>query len=222
MEKYLHLAGIQENKLRKVETPFSCETSKEHENGDQNSSAMGEAPDNEIGSRGKLHDIAARVLMKVLYAARMARPDLLRATNFLATKVTKWDTVCDKALHRLISYIHHSLELKLTNWVGDELHDLSVELFSDADFAGDRSTMRSTSGVHMNVMGKNTSCVMASCSKKQTAVSHSTPEAELVAADHAIRTEGIPALILWNTLLILGGHPSMESTKRGQPNRDSP
>ena len=32
-------------------------------------------------------------------------------------------------------------------------------------------------------------------------VSHSTPEAEIVAADHGIRTEGLPALPLWELLL---------------------
>ena len=37
--------------------------------------------------------------------------------------------------------------------------------------------------------------------KKQTAVSHSTVEAEIVAADHALRTSGLPALILWEKLI---------------------
>ena len=38
-------------------------------------------------------------------------------------------------------------------------------------------------------------------SKKQTAVSHSTVEAEIVAAEHAIRMSGLPALPLWERLL---------------------
>ena len=38
-------------------------------------------------------------------------------------------------------------------------------------------------------------------SKRQTAASHSTPEAEIVAADLGIRTEGLPALCLWEVLL---------------------
>ena len=37
--------------------------------------------------------------------------------------------------------------------------------------------------------------------KKQSCVSHSTPEAEIVAADLAIRTEALPALQLWNMVL---------------------
>ena len=39
---------------------------------------------------GKYRAIAPRVLMKVLYAARMARFDLLRAVNHLARFATKW------------------------------------------------------------------------------------------------------------------------------------
>jgi len=38
-------------------------------------------------------------------------------------------------------------------------------------------------------------------SKKQDCVSHSTPEAEIVAAAWALRREGIPALQLWDVLL---------------------
>ena len=41
-------------------------------------------------SGGALAPVALRVLMKVLYCARMARPDLLRATCVLARRVTKW------------------------------------------------------------------------------------------------------------------------------------
>ena len=47
-------------------------------------------------NRGQLHTTAMKVPMSVLHAARMARFDLLRAVGALATKVTKWDRVCDK------------------------------------------------------------------------------------------------------------------------------
>ena len=41
---------------------------------------------------------------------------------------------------------------------------------------------------------------LAGGSKRQGCVSHSTPEAEIVAADTALRTLGIPALSLWKVL----------------------
>lgn len=40
--------------------------------------------------------MTARVLMKILFAARMARFDLLRAVQGLAAQVTKQSTDCDK------------------------------------------------------------------------------------------------------------------------------
>ena len=77
-----------------------------------------------------------------------------------------------------------------------------MNLFSDADFAGDTSDYRSTSGVFLAVVGPNSLSPQMGQSKKQTSVSHSTPEAEMVAADLAVRQEGLPALDVWETLLM--------------------
>ena len=65
------------------------------------------------GEGGQLQFLAARVLMKILYGARYARPDLLRAVCGLATKVTKWDAQADKEIHRLVEYINSTLHLSL-------------------------------------------------------------------------------------------------------------
>eukprot|EP00975_Prorocentrum_lima_P060700 12735673-Prorocentrum_lima.AAC.1 len=61
---------------------------------------------------GRLQPIAARVLMKILYGARMARYDLLRVVSYLASTVTKWTLSCDQDLHRLIAYINSTLSLR--------------------------------------------------------------------------------------------------------------
>ena len=53
----------------------------------------------------KVSPYAARVLMKVLYAARDARFDLLRAVCALAQQVTKWARECDLTLCRFMCYI---------------------------------------------------------------------------------------------------------------------
>ena len=50
--------------------------------------------------------------MKILYAARMSRPDLLRAVSHLACFVTKWDEQCDLRLNRVVSYIQQTLHLR--------------------------------------------------------------------------------------------------------------
>ncbi len=74
-------------------------------------------------------------------------------------------------------------------------------MFSDADFAGDKELQRSTSGVFLALYGPHSFFPLSAQSKKQTATSHSTVEAEIIAADHAIRTAGLPALPVWETIL---------------------
>ena len=51
------------------------------------------------------------------------------------------------------------------------------------------------------LLGPNTVFPLAGQCKKQGCVSHSTPEAEVVAADHAMRTYGLPCLDVWDRLL---------------------
>ncbi len=46
-----------------------------------------------------------------------------------------------------------SLEWRQVGFVGDKPEDLEVGLFSDADFAGDRADMKSTSGVFLALYG---------------------------------------------------------------------
>ncbi len=81
-------------------------------------------------------------------------------------------------------------------FIGDTPDEIELGLFSDADLAGGRADMRSTSGVSLALYGPHSFFPLSGQSKKQTAVSHSTVEAELVAADHAIRMSGLPALPL--------------------------
>ena len=70
---------------------------------------------------GRLQPIASKVLMKILFAARMARPDLLRATQSLASRVTKWSIECDIALHRLVAYVHSSTKVFMKALLGIRL-----------------------------------------------------------------------------------------------------
>ena len=157
---------------------------------------------------GKLQPIAARVLMKILYGARMARYDLLRAVAGLARCVTRWTEQCDKDLHRLVCYINTTVHYEMISWVGDSPELLQLLMYCDADFAGDIRTQRSTSGAILFLQGPNTRFPQAAVSKIQTAVSHATTEAEMIAAAFGLRTEGIPFQILWDIIL-------NESKKKG-------
>ena len=83
--------------------------------------------------------------MKLLYAARIARFDLLRSIKSLARNVTKWTVDDDAKLYHLMCYVNSNLTKRMTGWVGDKFKDLSLSLFADADFAGCAQSLRSTS-----------------------------------------------------------------------------
>eukprot|EP00972_Heterocapsa_arctica_P016981 2506801-Heterocapsa_arctica.AAC.1 len=89
----------------------------------------------------------------------------------------------------------------MIGWVGDGLTTLQPHLYADADFAGCVASQRSTPGYHFAFRGPDTCFPIAGVSKRQGCVSHSTPEAEMVAADFSLRHCGLPCLSLWWTLL---------------------
>ena len=62
----------------------------------------------EMHENGKLSEVAARAVLKCLYLASVARPDILWTVNLLARNVTKWTKACDRRMERLISYTHHT------------------------------------------------------------------------------------------------------------------
>ena len=78
---------------------------------------------------GALQPIAARVRMKILYAAGVCRFGLLRPTCALATYITRWAPFCDRRLRRLLSYISSTLNLHMVAYVADKASDLQVVFF---------------------------------------------------------------------------------------------
>jgi len=134
--------------------------------------------------------------MQVLYAARYARFDLLCVVAKLAQRIATWDEACDQAIYRMMCYVHSTLKWRQIGYVGDDLPEVKFHLYADADFAGDPSK-KSTSGLHLAVAGSLTYFPIQGQSKRQGCVSHSTPEAEMIAADFAVEREGIPTLDLW-------------------------
>ena len=135
------------------------------------------------------HEGACKILMKALWLGRLARPDIIKPINDLATKVQSWSRGDDKKVLRLIQYIQ------------DKPEDLELRLFVDADFAGDRSTARSTSGGFLALSGPSSFFPLAWISKRQTSTSRSTTESEVVSLAHSLYQEGLPALQLWELLL---------------------
>src|SRR4051812_14337081 len=66
-------------------------------------------------------------------------------------------------------------------------------------------------------------CVpLAAVSKRQSCVSHSTPEAELVALTYALRHEGLPGLSLWEVWRGLLQHAGEAGGERPEGERCAP
>ena len=151
-------------------------------------------------AQGRLQPIAASILMGILYAARMARFDVLRATCRLACYTTCWTKACDVRLMRIMSYINTTLSHIQVGWVGEPISELQLQIYADADFAGCKRTQRSTSGIHLNVEGNDSRFPLIGICKRQGCVSNSTPEAEMLAGYLALRHVLIPAVDLWETL----------------------
>ena len=77
----------------------------------------------------------------------------------------------------------------------------------DSDFAGDLEDSKSTSGGTCCVFRKSYICFQLSwMCKKQTAVSHSSTESEIVSLDTGLRLDGLPALELWDLIVSVLGN----------------
>ena len=53
--------------------------------------------------------------------------------------------------------------------------------------------------------------------KKQTSVSHSSTESEIISLDTGLRLDGLPALELWDLIVSVFGNISHISDRTGQP-----
>ena len=73
----------------------------------------------EMGSVGELSKVSSQMVLKCLYLARIGRPDIPCSVNKLARSITKWTSACHKRLARLISYIHHTSDIKQICHVGN-------------------------------------------------------------------------------------------------------
>jgi hypothetical protein len=183
VDRYLELAP--KAKLKTVETPFLDETS---------------FPDADFEKPGHLAGCASSILMKTLWGARMVRWDLLKCVSYLARRVSKWTHACDRMLHRLMSYIQCTVKHTLSGVVGDTVQNWHLQLYADADLAGDKTDHKSTSGMFHCISSDQTRFPLTAKSAKQTCVSTSTPEAEAVSACEAMRTCGLPALDFWDVV----------------------
>ena len=89
------------------------------------------------------------------------------------------------------------------------------DLFQDSDFAGYLEDSKSTSGGTLCVFGSRTFVSTSWMCKKQTAVSHSSTESEIISLDTGLRLDGLPALELWDLIVAVLGNVSRVSDRSG-------
>ena len=205
VERYCELANKTTQQLHKVSTPCIDD---HHFKGE------------ELNSVGDLSQVCSHIVLKCLYVARIGRPDILWSVNKLARSITKWTKTWDKRLNRLISYIHQTCEYKQHSHVGNTAQQCRLELFQDSDFAGDLEDSKSTSGGTLCVLGSHTFVPISWMCKKQTAVSHSSTESEIISLDTGLRLDGVPALEPWDLMVSVLGNISRVSDRSGKPESD--
>ena len=137
--------------------------------------------------------------------------------NKLARSITKWTKACDKRLSRLISYIHHTCENKQYFYVGNTAKQCRLGLFQDSDFAGDLEDSKSTSGGTLCIFGSHTFVPISWMCKKQTSVSHSSTESEIISLDAGLRFDGLLALDLWDLIVSDLGNTTQNHDRTGRP-----
>ena len=143
-------------------------------------------------SKDKLGVHSSKCTMKVLWLARLARPDLMKACNDLTTKANNWTRNDAKRLYRIFCYLHTTRNHILCGHIGDPADKLFLRCFTDADFCGDSGSTRSASGGFLALAGPKTFSPIAWLCKKQTSTSRSTTEAEIVSLAASLFSEAVP------------------------------
>jgi len=153
---------------------------------------------------GDFAGTASSHLMKILFAARLCRPDLLVAITRLASKASSWNKSHDRALHRLMAYIDCHTDLELYGTLAQsDLTDCIIAMSPDSDLAGDMETTKSTSGLWLEVLSADRarSWPLAWRSKRQGSTASSTCEAETISMANGLKQEALPILDLFEAAL---------------------
>ena len=164
--------------LPKVETPYLQEN----------------IPD-EAAPAGKMATSCSSHLMKLLFAARMARPDMLTSILLVSRCVSDWKCDHDRELYRLFCYALHFADLELVSTLNaSDLATAVLVVYPDADLAGEHVTSKSTSGcwIELASLCRTRTWPLCWTHKKQTFTASSTCEAETVSMSTALKKEAIP------------------------------
>ena len=104
--------------------------------------------------------------------------------------------------------------------MGNPAKQCRLGLFQDSDFAGDLEDSKSSSGGTLCIFGSHTFVPISWMCKKQTSVSHSSTESEIISSGAGLRLDGIPAFDLWDLIVAVLGNVSRVSDGSGKPDND--
>ena len=93
---------------------------------------------------------------------------------------------------------------------------MQIGLFQDSDFAGYLEDSKSTSGGTLCVFGRHAFVPISWMCTKQTSVSHSSAESEIISLDAGLRLDGIPTLDLWDLIVFILGNTIQTPDRSGQ------
>ena len=90
-------------------------------------------------------------------------------------------------------------------------------LFQDSDFAGNLEDSKSISGGTLCIFGSHTFVPISWRCKKQTSVSHTSTESEIISLDAGLRLDGIPALDFWDLIVLVLVNTNQNHDRTGRP-----
>ena len=99
--------------------------------------------------------------------------------------------------------------------MGNTANQCRLGLFQDSDSAGDLEDPKSTSGETLCFFGSHKFVPIGWMCKKQTSVSHSSTESEIISLDAGLRLDGIPAFDLWDLIVAVSGNTNQNHTEQG-------
>jgi transposase InsO family protein len=122
-----------------------------------------------------------KLIGMLLYISTNTRPDISAAVGILSQRVTKPRQLDYTEARRIVKYLMATKHEKL--YMFDRSNDCPLAAYSDSDWAEDRVTRKSISGVICSVFGGSVSW----SSRKQNIVSTSTTESEFYAISEAVK-----------------------------------
>ena len=156
-----------------------------------------------VTTPGKWGSKASSFLMKLLYGARIAFPIIAKAITSLASQISKWSLEADRRLHRIYEFLAYASDFALQGCLSiEDLNNVVIAAYPDADLGGDVWSARSTTGYWVELKGADgRSFPLAWSARFQTATSLHTCESETVALTDVMKKELLPLQSLISTLL---------------------